>query len=192
MKHLNPIECWNMIKKAEAEATALITALIKQIFEDDPSLLIPPAVTDGSLAEPGTIGEVWSTSITGNWSGGGSTTVPPAANFVVVQPPLPPGDWEVTWQMVLPAVGNAGVGAMVCRLAPVPAGALNDMTGYAVNIPTNMAPGGVGAQPLVVNGPVVPMSIAMMTALVFNLYIWPSGVMPNGPYTMDVWARRVR
>lgn len=191
MKHLNPIECWNMIKKAEAEATALITALIKQIFADDPSLLIPPAVTDGSLAAPGTIGEVWSASLTGNWSSPGSATTPPFANFVVVQPPLPPGDWEVTWQMMLPATATAGVGSMLCQLAPVPAGALNAMTGYAVNIPTNPAPGG-GSQPLIVNGPVVPMSNAINTALVFNLYIWASGVMTNGPYTMDVWARRVR
>lgn len=182
----------------DATTKADIEALMKEIYNDDPEAFRPPVVRDGSLAAPFTVGEVWSATATGTWSGGGSNSVAPLVNMVVAQPALPAGDWDVQWQIILPHMNASnGVSCALVRLpTPLPAGCLNNMENYGVTIPSNTPPAGdpIAPQPFILNGPAsCPISIAMQQALIFNLFVWPTGIsMATGSYTFNVWGRRVR
>ena len=90
-----PIEriarCW----EATTEWLDFIKGLIEQVFKDDPSLIpIPPAVTDGTPAEPGTVGELVYQHFEGTFTDvPTSGTAFPALFFTS----LTPGDWEISY-----------------------------------------------------------------------------------------------
>lgn len=176
----------------------LVKQVVEDLFENDPTLVPPPpGVTDGSLAAPGQVGEVWSATAAGGWSQGGGTagSNPPGANLVIAQPPLPAGDWDLSWRLSFPYSASSAISAAMLQMtSPLPPGALNDMSLFGVTIPNLTAPVGAPGlnQASMVLGPSTPISTASVMGLVFNLFVWPQGIAQSGTYTAIFWARRRR
>lgn len=177
-------KCWDMTQDFDAWIKNYLT----ELFEDNPSLIpVPPVVTDGTAAAPGTVGEIFTTTIAGTWNG--TASGPPPANYVILPNSLPPGDWDGQW---LITVSGQISGAMM-RFAPAPTGAANDMTMFGVTIPNLTSPdAGVGTMPMMLASPVTPIVNQYATGLVFNLYVWTQGITANGAYTASFGARRRR
>jgi hypothetical protein len=162
--------------------------LLDIIATDPPDLPTPPVVTDGSWAAPGTVGEVWGSTATGQWQNGGSNSVAPGQNFVVPISALPAGDWDLTWALTIPQSINAAY-----LLMPVPpTGTPGNMAAIGPFIPNLMAPTGGGLMPFILNGPVTPISTSRPLALTFLLYVWPLLVATSGTYAFAVGGRRRR
>lgn len=177
-------KCWEMTQGFDQWFTEYLT----ELFKNDPSLIpLPPVVTDGTPAAPGTVGEVFTSATLGNWTGSGSG--PPPANYVIFPNTLPPGDWDA--QFVVSVSGLIS-GAMM-RFFPAPAGALNDMMMFGPTIPSLASPDpGGGNMPMMLVSPVTPIVNAASIGLVFNMYVWTQGVTTTGTYTASFGARRRR
>lgn len=196
MKHKPPgtcepassiIRCWQMVN----QCYDLLKEMIAQVFKDDPSLIpYPPAVTDGSPAPPGTVGEVIFNEFTGAWEG--VATGGTAFNGLFLTT-LSPGDWEISYSL---RIAGAQVLSAYCQLDPtsgsVPTDIPSNLLAYGICTAGNFqGPAPMPALPIVC--PPIPYNSAVGIVLLFQVVGFSGiGLAANATYTFDLWARRVR
>jgi hypothetical protein len=197
-----PPSCFDQVAKAQAcwdqsqSLYNLVEDVVETIFANNPSIIPPPppsagsgpiiGVTDGSVAAPGQVGEVLSSLLSGTFTGAISGTSASQTALSIMT--LTPGDWNVQYWLQV----NADIQGAAFALGPSPAGALNSMETILFGYPAFTDPEGT-FQGVILTAATTPINVATPTLLAGTLTVWSGTTsVTSGPYTMKMWARRVR